>query len=48
MLNLGAAELAVLAFIGLLLFGNQLPGVARSLGKTIVEFRRAAGHLPGE
>jgi sec-independent protein translocase protein TatA len=40
MFGLGAAEVLVLLLVGLLLFGNQLPRLARSLGKTVVEFRR--------
>jgi sec-independent protein translocase protein TatA len=48
MFNLGAAEMAVIAVIGLLLFGNRLPEIARSVGKFIVEFRREAGNLTEE
>jgi len=38
MFGLGTAEVVVLLVIGLLLFGNQLPGLARSLGKFLTEF----------
>jgi sec-independent protein translocase protein TatA len=40
MFNLGMAEIVVICVIGLLLFGNRLPGVARSLGKSLLEFRK--------
>jgi sec-independent protein translocase protein TatA len=36
----GAAELGIIAFIALLLFGSRLPSVARSLGKGITEFKK--------
>lgn len=36
----GWGELLVIAFIGLLLFGRRLPEVARSLGQSVVEFKR--------
>jgi TatA/E family protein of Tat protein translocase len=40
MFGLGMAEVLVVCLIGLLLFGNRLSSLARSLGKTLVEFRR--------
>lgn len=40
MFGLGMAEVLVIGVIGLLLFGNRLPGVARSLGKSLMEFRK--------
>jgi sec-independent protein translocase protein TatA len=40
MFGLGMAEILVICIIGLLLFGNRLPGVARSLGKSLMEFRK--------
>ncbi len=36
----GWAEIVVIGFVGLLLFGRRLPEVGRSLGRTIVEFKR--------
>jgi sec-independent protein translocase protein TatA len=41
MFNLGTSEILVLLAIGLVLFGNRLPGLARSLGKSLVEFKQA-------
>ena len=38
--NLGATELMVVAFIALLIFGNRLPGVMRSLGQGVTEFKK--------
>jgi sec-independent protein translocase protein TatA len=43
MFGLGMAEIVVVCIIGLLLFGNRLPGVARSLGKSLMEFRKELG-----
>jgi len=36
----GPMELAVIGGIALLLFGNKLPKVARSIGSSIVEFKK--------
>ena len=40
MFGLGMSEIVVICILGLLLFGNRLPGLARSLGKSLVEFRK--------
>jgi sec-independent protein translocase protein TatA len=45
MFGLGMAEVLVILAVGLLLFGNKLPGVARSLGKSLVEFKREASGI---
>lgn len=36
----GGMEWIVILVIGLLLFGRRLPDVARSVGKSIVEFKK--------
>ena len=37
---LGPLELTVVLVVVMLLFGNRIPGMARSLGQGIVEFRK--------
>ena len=36
----GGPELIIVAFVALLLFGNRLPNVMRSLGKSVTEFKK--------
>jgi len=36
----GGYEWIILVVIGLLLFGKRLPGIARSLGQSVVEFKK--------
>ncbi len=38
--HLGPMELAIIAIVGILLFGKRLPEVGRSLGKGIIEFKK--------
>jgi sec-independent protein translocase protein TatB len=38
--SIGSGELFILAIIGVLLFGRDLPGVGRKLGQTLAQFRR--------
>ena len=38
----GLPEIVIFAFIVLLLFGKRLPDVMRSMGKSIVEFKKGA------
>jgi sec-independent protein translocase protein TatA len=44
----GGTELIFLGFIALLLFGRRLPDVARSVGKSIVEFKRGMRDIKGQ
>ena len=43
--NLGMTELMIVAFISLLIFGNRLPSVMRSLGKSVVEFKKGVAGI---
>ena len=40
MFSPGPLQLLIVGIVALLLFGNRLPEVARSLGKSMVEFKR--------
>jgi sec-independent protein translocase protein TatA len=43
--GLGPTEVIVLAVIGLLLFGNRLPELARSVGKGVKSFQQGLNGL---
>lgn len=40
MFGLGAIELVCVASVAVMLFGGRLPKLARSVGQSVVEFRR--------
>jgi len=44
----GPFEMAMLAGLGLLLFGKRLPEVGRNIGKTIIEFKRGMREVEHE
>lgn len=49
MFGIGMTELMVILVIGLLVIGpKKLPGLARSLGKSLAEFRRASDDMRRE
>ena len=41
-------SLLIIGLIGLLLFGNRLPQVMRSLGKSVVEFKKGVNGIEDE
>ena len=41
----GGWELAIIAFVALLLFGKRLPSVMRSLGQGVTEFKKGINGL---
>jgi sec-independent protein translocase protein TatA len=43
--NLGATEMMVVGFVALLIFGNRLPSVMRSLGKSVTEFKKGVSGI---
>ena len=43
--NLGGPELMIVAFVSLLIFGNRLPSVMRSLGKSVTEFKKGVAGI---
>lgn len=47
--GIGMPELLIFALISLLLFGNRLPSVMRSLGVGITEFKKGIkGEVPAD
>jgi sec-independent protein translocase protein TatA len=46
--TLGVPELLVISLVVLLLFGNRLPSVMRSMGKGIVEFKKGVSGIEDE
>ena len=48
MFGLGGQEILLLVVLGVLLFGRKLPEVGRSLGKTMVEFKKGMKGLEDE
>lgn len=40
MLGLGTIEIVVIGCVAVMLFGSRLPKVARSVGQSVVEFKR--------
>ncbi len=44
----GPFELTIIAGVVLLLFGNRLPGAMRSLGRSVVEFKKGISGIEDE
>lgn len=43
--GVGPVELLIVGGVVLLLFGNRLPAVARSLGRSMVEFKKGVNEI---
>jgi sec-independent protein translocase protein TatA len=43
--GLGPLEIVVISLVILLLFGNRLPGLMRSLGQGVVEFKKGVSGI---
>jgi len=48
MFGIGTPELLIFGIIGVILFGGRLPSVARSLGKSIVEFKKGMSDIEND
>lgn len=48
MFGIGTFELCLIAGIAVMLFGGRLPKVARSVGQSIVEFKRGFMEVEAE
>ena len=48
MFGLGMQEILLLLLLGVLLFGRKLPDIGRSLGKTVIEFKKVIGWMEDE
>jgi sec-independent protein translocase protein TatA len=45
MLGIGPAEMIVVGFVALLMFGKRLPEVMRSLGRSVTEFKKGISEI---
>ena len=48
MFGIGSTEMIVFGIIAVILFGSRLPSVARSMGKSIVEFKKGMKDIENE
>jgi sec-independent protein translocase protein TatA len=48
MFGLGPLEMLIVGIVAVLLFGSRLPSVARSLGKSMTEFKRGMNDFHNE
>ena len=46
--SIGPTEMILIAAVGLLIFGNRLPDVGKSLGRGIVEFKKGLREVKDE
>jgi sec-independent protein translocase protein TatA len=47
-IGVGPVEIGVLLLVVLLLFGNRLPSLARSLGRSVVDFKKGLSGVDEE
>ncbi|CAN5650554.1 twin-arginine translocase TatA/TatE family subunit [soil metagenome] len=43
--HIGGYEVVVIGFVALLVFGNRLPSVMRSLGRSVTEFKKGVAGI---
>ncbi len=43
--HIGGYEVVVIGFVALLVFGNRLPSVMRSLGRSVTEFKKGVSGI---
>ncbi len=48
MFGIGPTEMLIVGIIAVILFGNRLPSVARSLGKSMTEFKKGMREFENE
>ena len=48
MMGLSAVHVLIFAIVAILLFRNRLPSLARSLGRSLVQFKHDMNELEGE
>ena len=46
--GLGMQEILLLLLLGVLLFGRKLPDIGRSLGRTVIEFKKGVSGMEEE
>lgn len=46
--TLQGPEILIIGFVALLVFGNRLPGVMRSLGRSVTEFKKGISGIEDE
>jgi sec-independent protein translocase protein TatA len=46
--GIGTTELLIVGVLAVILFGNRLPSVARSLGKSLTEFKKGMREFESE
>jgi sec-independent protein translocase protein TatA len=48
MLGIGPTEMVIVGIVAVILFGSRLPSVARSLGKSLTEFKKGMRDFENE